>query len=192
MDNGQGIQAPDGLAPEGQNLDGLVSCSFARFFKPNNKRRYIMSIVKWKNRNELLPALNMADWAMNFFKDDDFFDKRWLPGFEMTTPSVNVKETKEAYKLEVAAPGMKKDDFKVEIKEGHLCIAAETKSEKEEKEENFTRKEFNYQAFSRSFWLPENVKADSIKATYNDGILKIEVPKVKVEKEEPAKVVKVS
>ena len=151
-----------------------------------------MSIVKWKNRNELLPALNMADWAMNFFKDDDFFDKRWLPAFEMTTPSVNVKETKEAYKLEVAAPGMKKDDFKVEVKDGHLCIAAETKSEKEEKDENYTRKEFNYQAFSRSFWLPENVKVDNVKATYNDGILMIEVPKVKVQKEEPAKVVKVA
>lgn len=151
-----------------------------------------MSIVKWKNRNELLPALNMPDWAMNFFRDDDFFDKRWLPAFEMTTPSINVKETKEAYKLEVAAPGMKKDDFKVEVRDNHLYISAEAKEEKEEKDVNFTRKEFNYQAFSRSFWLPENVKEDNIKATYADGILKIEVPKVKVAKEEPAKVVKVS
>lgn len=151
-----------------------------------------MSIVKWKNRNELLPVLNMPDWATNFFKDDDFFDKRWLPAFEMTTPSVNVKETKQAYKLEVAAPGMKKDDFKVAVKEGNLFISAETKAEKEEKEENYTRKEFNYQAFSRSFWLPENVNADNIKAVYADGILKIEVPKVVAAKEEPAKVVKVS
>jgi len=151
-----------------------------------------MSIVKWKNRNELLPAFNMPDWAVNFFKDDDFFDKRWLPAFEMTTPSVNVKETKEAYKLEVAAPGMKKDDFRVEVRDGHLLISAETKTETEDKAENYTRKEFNYQSFSRSFWLPENVKADLVKANYMDGILRIEVPKVKVDKEEPAKVVKVS
>jgi HSP20 family protein len=153
-----------------------------------------MSIVKWKNRNELFPALSMPEWATNFFKDDDFFDKRWLPlaTFEMTTPSVNVKDTKEAYKLEVAAPGMKKDDFKIEVKDGHLCISAETKVEKEEKEDNYTRKEFNYQAFSRSFWMPENVKMDGIKATYTDGILKVNVPKVKVEKEEPAKVIKIS
>ena len=190
MDNIQGIRPPDGLAPEDRIWDDLGICPFAQLDALQNW--YVMSIVKWKNRNELLPVLNMPDWASNFFKDDDFFDKRWLPTFEMTTPSVNVKETKEAYKLEVAAPGMKKDDFKVEVKEGHLCISAETKEEKEEKDDNYTRKEFNYQAFSRSFWLPENVKDEAIKATYNDGILKIEVPKVKVQKEEPAKVVKVS
>lgn len=111
---------------------------------------------------------------------------------EMTTPSVNVVETKNAFGLEVAAPGMKKEDFKVEVKDGCLVISAETKAEKEQKEENYTRKEFNYQAFTRSFWLPENVKADDIKATYMDGILKLNVPKIKVEKEEPAKSVKVS
>jgi HSP20 family protein len=134
----------------------------------------------------------MPRWAANFFKDDDFFDKRWLPTHEMTVPSVNVVETKDAFGLEVAAPGMKKEDFKVEVKEGCLVISAETKVEKEQKEDNYTRKEFNYQAFTRSFWLPENVKTDNIKATYADGILKLNVPKIKVEKEEPAKLVKVS
>ncbi len=151
-----------------------------------------MSLVKWRNRNEMFPALDMPKWATNFFKDDDFFDKRWLPAFETTTPSVNVVETKDAFGLEVAAPGMKKDDFKIEVKDGCLVISAEAKAEKEEKAENYTRKEFNYQAFTRSFWLPENVKADEIKATYMDGILKLNVPKIKVEKEEPAKLVKVS
>lgn len=151
-----------------------------------------MSLVKWRNRNEMFPALEMPRWAANFFKDDDFFDKRWLPTFEMTTPSVNVIETNDAYGLEVAAPGMKKEDFKVEIKEGCLVISAEAKTENAEKDENYTRKEFNYQAFTRSFWLPENVKADEIKANYADGILKIMVPKVKIEKEEPAKLVKIA
>ncbi len=151
-----------------------------------------MSLVNWRNRNELFPALDMPRWAANFFKDDDFFDKRWLPTHEMTVPSVNVVETKDSFGLEVAAPGMKKEDFKVEVKEGCLVISAETKAEKEQKEESYTRKEFSYQAFTRSFWLPENVKTDNIKATYADGILKLNIPKIKVEKEEPAKLVKVS
>ncbi|MBI5914723.1 MAG: Hsp20/alpha crystallin family protein [Bacteroidetes bacterium] len=127
------------------------------------------------------------------FRDDDFFDKRWLPTTELTVPSVNVSETKEAYNLEVAAPGMKKDDFKVEVKEGHLCISAETKTEKSEKDDNYTRKEFSYSSFNRTFWLPENVKPDGITAAYKDGILKIGVPKAKIERaEEPAKVVKIN
>lgn len=151
-----------------------------------------MSLVKWKNRNDFFPSLTMPHWAADFLRDDDFFDKRWLPYHEMTVPSVNVQETKNAFALEVAAPGMKKDDFKLEVKDGCLLISAETKAEKEEKEDNYTRKEFNFQSFSRSFWLPENVNADAIKATYTDGLLKIEVPKVKVVKEELSKMVKIS
>jgi len=68
-----------------------------------------------------------------------------------------------------------------------LVISAETKSEKEEKGEQYTRKEFNFSSFSRSFWLPENVKTDNIKAQYNDGILKVVVPRMEVKKETPVK-----
>jgi HSP20 family protein len=77
------------------------------------------------------------------------------------------------------------------VKEGMLYISAETKMEKEEKEDNYTRKEFSYSTFERSFWLPENVKAENIKAAYKDGILTITLPKVKVEKKEPAKMIKI-
>jgi HSP20 family protein len=150
-----------------------------------------MSVVKWRNPNELLPSLTIPKWVDNFFRDDDFFDSRWMRR-EMTVPSVNVFETKDAYNLEVAAPGMKKSDFKVEVKEGMLTISAEMKAEKEEKDDNYTRKEFSYRSFSRSFWLPENIKSDNVKATYTDGILKIALPKVKAEKEVPAKLVPIS
>lgn len=109
----------------------------------------------------------------------------------MTIPAVNVKETEKEFLLEVAAPGMKKDDFKLEVKEGMLYISAETKMEKEEKEENFTRREFSYTTFSRSFWLPENVKSTDIKAAYKDGILNITLPKIKVEKKAPAKLIEI-
>lgn len=100
-------------------------------------------------------------------------------------------ETDTAFDLEVAAPGMKKEDFKLEVKEGMLYISAATKMEKEEKDDNYTRKEFSYSTFERSFWLPENVKSDNIKAAYKDGILTITLPKVKVEKKEPAKMIKI-
>jgi HSP20 family protein len=147
-----------------------------------------MSLIKWRNPNELMPAF--PNWVENFFRDDDFFANRWTR--EMTVPAVNVKETERDFTLEVAAPGMKKEDFMVEVKEGNLCISAEAKMEKEEKGENYTRKEFSFTSFNRSFWLPENVKSDDIKATYKEGILYISMPKVKVEKKEPSKLIKIA
>jgi HSP20 family protein len=147
-----------------------------------------MSLIKWRNPREMMPTF--PSWVDNFFRDDDFFmDKFWNK--EMTVPAVNVKETKSAYELEVAAPGMKKEDFKLEVKDGHLYISAEAKMEKEEKEDNYTRREFSFTSFNRSFWLPENVKADQIKANYKEGILNITVPKMNVAKTEPAKLIEI-
>lgn len=131
----------------------------------------------------------MPNWIDNFFRDDDFFANNWQR--ELSIPAVNVKETDAAFELEVAAPGMKKDDFKIEIKDGNLVISAETKEEKEEKGKNFTRREFNFSSFNRSFWLPENVKPGEVKATYKEGILYLSLPKIKVEKKEPAKLIEV-
>lgn len=145
-----------------------------------------MSLIEWKKPTNLFPSLNFPTLADNLFKDDDFFDSRWLAR-EMTVPSVNIKETKDAFNLEIAVPGMKKSDFKLEVKDGMLVVSAETHSEKEEKGERYTRKEFNFNSFSRSFWLPENVKTDDIKAQYNEGILHIVVPRLEVKKETPTK-----
>jgi HSP20 family protein len=146
-----------------------------------------MSLIKWRKPNEMFPAFNSM--VNDFFRDDDFFDHRFRM---MKTPAINVLETDEAFKLEVAAPGMKKDDFKLEVENGYLFISAETKFEKEESEEDYTRKEFNFSTFKRSFWLPEGVKEDKIKATYKEGMLYVNLPKAVVKKVEPKKMIPIS
>lgn len=129
-----------------------------------------MSLVKWNPENSLFPAF--PSWMDDFFADNGF--RSWK-GFNL--PAVNISETKDAFKLSVAAPGFKKDDFKVEVKEGVLTIAAETKETRENKDEKFTRKEYSYNSFTRSFTLPENVKGHDIVAEYQDGELKLMLPK---------------
>ncbi|HPD52405.1 MAG: Hsp20/alpha crystallin family protein [Bacteroidota bacterium] len=101
---------------------------------------------------------------------DDYFRKDWMP-------AVNVKDGKDQYEIEVAAPGLKKEDFKIRVEHGILTISSEQKSEKETKEGEYTRREFNYQSFSRSFALPQDVKEEDIQASYADGILKLLVAK---------------
>ena len=95
-------------------------------------------------------------------------------------PAVNVKENEKTYELEVAVPGMKKEDFKVEVKDGLLSIFAERTDEKMEEEKNYTRKEFSCMSFSRLFTLPENVKDGEIDATYVNGVLTIVIPKTSI------------
>lgn len=96
-----------------------------------------------------------------------------------TFPSVNLKETDKEFKIELAAPGLKKDDFKVELYNGMLTISSEKKEEKENKDKdgNFLRREFSYESFTRSFSMPENIKEDSVDAVYSDGILHISIGK---------------
>ena len=111
----------------------------------------------------------------DFWNTDRFFDKPLFKGEAL--PAVNIRETKNNYKLEVAAPGFKKDDFKVATENGLLTISAETKTEQNEEKDNYTRREFSCSSFVRTFTLPENVIEDDINATYNDGLLKIELKK---------------
>ncbi|UOB17048.1 Hsp20/alpha crystallin family protein [Abyssalbus ytuae] len=113
---------------------------------------------------------------------DEFFKPDWLGGmesFNSTVPAVNVKETDNNFSIELAVPGMKKDDFNVEVDENILTISAETKTEKEDKAEDgkYMRKEFSYSTFKRSFTLPETVNDEEIKASYEDGVLKLVLPK---------------
>ena len=117
---------------------------------------------------------------------DDFFKpwKEWMTDFNggrsfgaLTVPAVNVSEDKDSYKLSLAAPGMKKNDFKVDVEDNVLTISAETEEKKEEKNEKYSRQEYNYSSFSRSFALPETVEQHKIEAHYEDGILKLSLPK---------------
>ena len=119
----------------------------------------------------------------SFFNDlwdrDDFFNRRWLR--DDWTPAVNVKEEANEYEVDLIAPGLKKDDFNLNIENGVLTVSAETKKEEEEKDKNFTRKEFSYKSFSRSFTLPENIDLDKVDARYEDGLLKVLIAKKETE-----------
>lgn len=139
-----------------------------------------MSLIRWNPESSFFPA--MSNWM------DDFFAENWpKPAVKgISIPAVNVTETKNAFKLNVAAPGFKKDDFKLEVQNGYLTISGETKEEKEDKDEKYTRQEYSYSTFSRSFTLPESVKGEDISAQYADGVLKVTLPKKKTE-EKPTK-----
>ncbi|PVX49383.1 heat shock protein Hsp20 [Balneicella halophila] len=138
-----------------------------------------MSIVRW-NKNDFFPEFNSI-W-------DDFFNKDFFnKGMELgtTIPAVNVSETEKNFELEVAVPGHKKEDFKIDMENDVLTISSETKKEHEETEgdeKKVTRREYSYSSFRRSFQLPQDVDQENIKASYNDGILKIELPKQELNK----------
>ncbi len=106
-----------------------------------------------------------------------------------TLPAVNIKESKEDYQVEVAAPGMNKDDFKIELENNFLVISSEKEDKKEEEGKEFTRREFSYQSFKRSFSLPKTIEDSKIKANYKDGVLKITLPKKEEAKEKPKKLI---
>lgn len=92
-------------------------------------------------------------------------------------PSVNIREVEDHFILDMAAPGLRKEDFKINLENNVLSITSESKKEEEEKNEKYTRKEFNYSSFCRSFSLPKSIDLDKIKADYKDGILTIALPK---------------
>ncbi len=124
---------------------------------------------------------SMSPWV-DFFRVDNFFDNNWLKKWENEFPAVNIAENEKAYSIEVVAPGFQKEDFKLKVDDDVLTISAESKSEKKEKEgKEYTRREYSYSSFTRSFRLPENVKDDSITAAYRDGILNLELPKSKTQ-----------
>lgn len=114
----------------------------------------------------------------DFFEpwNDWFSDARLSKA--LTVPKVNITEDEDKYNVAMAVPGMKKSDFKITVDKDVLSISSETSAEKEEKEDKFTRREYNYSSFARSFALPEHVAKDKIEATYVDGELKVVLPKV--------------
>lgn len=114
----------------------------------------------------------------DFFEADRLWSRSWpLRETESSVPAVNIKDKPNHYEIELAAPGFKKGDFKIDVDDSLLTINAERKEEKSEEKDNFTRKEFSYSSFSRSFTLPSNVFSDKIDAKYNDGILNLCIPK---------------
>lgn len=107
-------------------------------------------------------------------------------------PAVNVKENETAFVLELAAPGLKKEDLKVNVVNNNLTIIYKSAEKSDETTEKFTRQEFGFTSFERSFRLPKTVNADAIKAAYTDGVLTVELPKVEVKEENPIKEIAVA
>ncbi len=147
-----------------------------------------MSLLK---RNEYLPS-----WS-NFF--NDFFDKDLLnwsnkhfSDTNTTLPAVNIKEDDNGFEVEMAVPGMTKKDFKINLENNMLCISSEKKMEDEKTEGNYSRKEFSYQSFSRSFALPESADDGKINAKYESGILYVSIPKKEEAKPKPPRVIDIS
>ena len=125
---------------------------------------------------------DLSEWGMNNYSSTN-----------TSLPAVNVKETDDDYFIEVAAPGMKKKDFKINYHNNVLTISSERQEEKEDKNDNYSRKEFSYQSFQRSFTVPQqSVDGDKIEASYSDGILNIKLPKREELKPKPAKEIKIS
>ncbi len=117
----------------------------------------------------------MNTWVEDFFNRDllNFFgNESWA-----ASPSVNVKEDANRFLLELAAPGLKREDFKIEVDHQVLSLSSERKEEKTEEDENYRRREFNYASFQRTFQLPDEVDSDKITATYEDGVLLVTLPK---------------
>jgi HSP20 family protein len=135
---------------------------------------------------------NLIPFGMDNFFADDFFNNQWLEKkLKHTLPAVNIKENKNEFKIEFASPGFTKKDFKIDLDQDVLTVSAEKDKEVIEEKEDYTRKEFSYNSFSRSFTLPKTVNAEKIDAKYNDGILKLSIPKKESTKLLPKKEIKV-
>ncbi|NKI27646.1 Hsp20/alpha crystallin family protein [Arenibacter sp. 6A1] len=134
-------------------------------------------------------------WSSLF---DDFFNRDYptLLNSNFNTgislPKVNIKETADAYFVEMAAPGLKKSDFQIDLDNQLLSIATTMEVDNENNEENYSRREFGYSSFKRSFKLPETIEENKIKAKYNDGILSIHLPKKEEAKQKPPRSIDIS
>jgi len=137
-----------------------------------------MSLVK--RNDSAFPMFNT--WVDNIFNKGEGILRS--PENSTTRPAVNVSETDASYELELAVPGMNKEDLKIEIENGALCISSESETTKESDNKNYTRKEYSFESFYRSFSLPENVDDSSIAASYNEGVLKIVLPKSETSEQE--------
>jgi HSP20 family protein len=133
----------------------------------------------------------------NFFNRefDNFFSDRYFGNNVFgNMPAVNVVENKEGFRIEVAAPGMKKDDFKINLHNNHLTISAQKQEDAAEdnQDQKYARREFSYSSFQRTFTLPQSVDGEKVEASYTDGILHVTLPKREEAKEKPARDIQIA
>lgn len=156
------------------------------------KKQATMSTIL--RRDGLFPSASLAP-SFDLLVDDFFnrhllgYNDRNFPAIGSRIPSANIEETPKSFKIELAAPGLRKEDFNVELKNNILTIASEKEESSEEKDEEgrIRRKEFNFSSFQRSFTLPETANEEKIEATYKDGILHLEVAKKRTDSPKSAK-----
>lgn len=138
--------------------------------------------------NGYWPATSSVDQFIN----DIFSNWRNEMNEGNKVPRVNIAETDGEFLVEMAAPGMKRNDFQIELDNDHLLISAEVKNSREDENVSFTRKEFSYESFKRSFHLPNSVERDKIQARYENGLLRLVIPKKEEAKRKPPKKIKIS
>ncbi len=136
--------------------------------------------------SQMFPDLSTG--LMGFFNED----RDWGNGWTSKLPAANITENDKAFNIELAAPGLDKDDFELTIDNQQLTISCEKQEENESKKDQYYRKEFSYESFRRSFMLPDTVNADKIKAAYKDGVLTVELPKKEMAIKSPRKQISVS
>ncbi|GAB4135318.1 MAG: Hsp20/alpha crystallin family protein [Raineya sp.] len=152
----------------------------------NLKTSTTMTLVK--RNNSLFPAFSsMFD---DFFTNDFALKNTSLA----TVPAVNIREDENGFAVELAAPGKQKSDFQINLEHNVLSISSESKQENEEKDEKgrYTRREFSYSSFQRSFVLPNSVDGDKISATYENGVLHIQIPKKEEVKKKPTRTIEIA
>ena len=143
----------------------------------------------------MIPMLRRRNTLPSFvdeFFGDALFNRFFNENENVTVPSVNIKEGKEDFSIEVAAPGFDKKDFKVDLNNNVLEISSEKELKEESNDEKVMRREFRYSSFKRTFTLPDTADTDKIKASYKDGILSINIPKKDEAKVKPVKQIAIS
>jgi HSP20 family protein len=123
----------------------------------------------------------------DFFEEDPFMNFKGLSNLGKWMPAVNIKDTAEGYLVDMSVPGFEKDSFKVELDGDILTVHGEIKKESSEEEENYTRKEFTRNSFKRSFTIPDHADTESISCAYENGVLKLNIPKKNVEPQQASK-----
>lgn len=152
--------------------------------------------LKFREDQAMLPAFNRRGSLPSIV--DDFFGKDMLSNFfddyqtGICIPAVNIIEAKDDFRIEVAAPGLDKKDFQIDVKNNVLFISSEKSHQDESKDEKIMRREFSYSSFRRSFSLPNSVDSEKISANHKDGVLAITIPKKEEAKEKPPKKITIS
>ena len=155
----------------------------------------IPTIKRSNNRNhdnDLASLPSLPSWFDDFLGKS--FGTEFMPNFNtgITLPAVNVIDGANEYVIEMAVPGLDKSDFDINVDNNLLSIGVEKETEENKNTENYTRREFGYASFKRTFSIPDTVDAEKISASYKDGIMKIELPKRDEAKKKPVKSIKIS